>query len=473
MSKVFVSYAHSSAAHKETVAALVAALRAAGLAVTADTDVKTPQGPPEGWPRWMKRQINVADWVLLFFDETYRRRFDGEEESGKGHGATWEGTILTHELYAHSARNMRFIPLVADDASTKLIPDELRGATFYRVPKQIAELATALLQTASQTADEATRERAVESQLRIALSKLRNTASFTRGKPDFVEGTNLPAGTPFLEEPTSQTLPWYLPAEGKAPGNWMDKWHRLRSRFERLIDDCQPVQCTLMQRRVPSHGYWEIADSLMDPTILLLAGGGLERPPTRLYASDGAPLAGAFPAHSPTGDELVTSEGKPQAIRFGLSRYFVLHRNSRYQSDPRPVPHPQFSELARDATALLYELPAGVAVWLWSNWLSGFSRTTNPKEFLWLDALFELSLRGQPGTPLFTKCFYRQGNGAIGLVGKGLFPVLPTFGGSHSWSNIPNDGGHPSAWYAELADVVRASVAAIDMILERAGTGGS
>ncbi len=77
MTKVFISYAHSSPEHIQTVSRLVETLRANGLIVTVDTDVKTPQGPEEGWPRWMKQQIKEEDWVLMFFDELYRRRFDG------------------------------------------------------------------------------------------------------------------------------------------------------------------------------------------------------------------------------------------------------------------------------------------------------------------------------------------------------------------------------------------------------------
>lgn len=145
--KVFISYAHSTAAHRARVADLAATLRAHGLTVLIDTDVRTPQGPPEGWPKWMKYQIKAADWVLMFFDDVYRRRFDGEEAPDTGLGATWEGAILTHQLYRQSAKNTRFIPLLADDARTQLIPDELAGATYYRIPKQSDQLATALAQT--------------------------------------------------------------------------------------------------------------------------------------------------------------------------------------------------------------------------------------------------------------------------------------------------------------------------------------
>src|SRR3990172_2500203 len=146
--KVFISYAHSTPEHKQCITDLVRTLRAKGLTVIVDADVKTPQGPEEGWPKWMKRQIKDVDWVLIFFDEVYRRRFDGEEEPDKGLGATWEGAIITHQLYRESVKNTRFIPLIADGASTRLIPDELFGATYYRIPKQSSELATALAQTA-------------------------------------------------------------------------------------------------------------------------------------------------------------------------------------------------------------------------------------------------------------------------------------------------------------------------------------
>ncbi len=145
--KVFISYAHSSPEHKQTVTSLVETLRKMHLAVTVDTDVKTPQGPKEGWPRWMKRQIRDADWVLMFFDELYRRRFDGDEEPDSGLGATWEGAIITHRFYRDATRNEKFIPLLADGASSDLIPDEFFGYTRYSIPTQVGELAAKLPHT--------------------------------------------------------------------------------------------------------------------------------------------------------------------------------------------------------------------------------------------------------------------------------------------------------------------------------------
>ncbi len=152
--KVFISYAHSSPEHKQTVSSLVGTLREKGLAVMVDTDVTTPQGPEEGWPRWMKRQIKDADWVLMFFDELYRRRFDGEEEPYRGLGATWEGAIVTNHFYRDSTRNQKFIPLLADGASGNLVPDEFFGYTRYFIPKQAVELANKLRPSLSDSAGE-------------------------------------------------------------------------------------------------------------------------------------------------------------------------------------------------------------------------------------------------------------------------------------------------------------------------------
>jgi hypothetical protein len=80
----------------------------------------------------------------MFFDNLYRRRFDGEEEPDMGLGATWEGAIITHHFYRDSTKNRKFIPLLADGASTDLIPDELFAYTHYFIPKHTVELSIAL-----------------------------------------------------------------------------------------------------------------------------------------------------------------------------------------------------------------------------------------------------------------------------------------------------------------------------------------
>ena len=146
MARVFVSYAHSNDDHRERVWAFARYLREQQLDVVIDTDVISPAGPPEQWPRWMKNQIEAADWVLLFIDETYRQRFDGHEESDKGHGVTWEGCIITHELYRSKTINRKFIPVLADDENVNLVPTEFAGATMYRIPSAQQTMAQKILE---------------------------------------------------------------------------------------------------------------------------------------------------------------------------------------------------------------------------------------------------------------------------------------------------------------------------------------
>lgn len=145
MARVFVSYAHSNDEHRQRVRSFVEYLRAQNLHVVVDTDVRSPAGPKEGWPRWMENQVESADWVLLFIDETYRRRFDGREDPDKGRGVTWEGCIISNRLYTASTNNTKFIPVLADEADWNLLPSVISGATFYRIPQQQQTLSEAIL----------------------------------------------------------------------------------------------------------------------------------------------------------------------------------------------------------------------------------------------------------------------------------------------------------------------------------------
>jgi hypothetical protein len=83
--RVFISYSHDSLEHTRRVRALADQLRANGVEAWIDQYVHDPN---EGWIRWMCEQVKRADRVLLVFTETYQRRFEGDEEEGKGLGTT-------------------------------------------------------------------------------------------------------------------------------------------------------------------------------------------------------------------------------------------------------------------------------------------------------------------------------------------------------------------------------------------------
>jgi len=186
MPKVFVSYAHSSPLHKRLVSDLVEKLRASGLTVFLDADVITPQGPEEGWPRWMKRRIEEANWVLMLFDEVYRRRFDGEEAFGMGQGATWEGAIITHHFNRSSTLNRKFIPLLVDGDSSNLIPDEFFGFNRYSIPSQTEKLAFVLNDPPNFQSSTA-HTKATSSDLSKDLASARVAKLIEEGKVPFLE----------------------------------------------------------------------------------------------------------------------------------------------------------------------------------------------------------------------------------------------------------------------------------------------
>jgi hypothetical protein len=128
--KVLISYSHDSEAHKQRVGDLARRLRQEGIDCQLDQYV---QNPPEGWPRWMMRQIDSADFVLVVCTETYCQRFNDQQQPGTGLGAAWEGQIITQTIYEQAGNNDKFIPLVFSSEDEKHIPVPLRPTTHYNV----------------------------------------------------------------------------------------------------------------------------------------------------------------------------------------------------------------------------------------------------------------------------------------------------------------------------------------------------
>src|SRR6266568_5885605 len=126
---VFISYSHDSPEHADQVLALSDHLRSDGIDCILD---QYEGSPPEGFPRWMDRQIRAADFVLMICTPTYSRRVMGEEEPGKGHGVTWESTLIYQYIYNAGTLNARFIPVLLEGAHESAIPVPWQGVKYYR-----------------------------------------------------------------------------------------------------------------------------------------------------------------------------------------------------------------------------------------------------------------------------------------------------------------------------------------------------
>ncbi|MFC1712224.1 SUMF1/EgtB/PvdO family nonheme iron enzyme [Candidatus Poribacteria bacterium] len=127
---VFISYSRESQKHDDRVLALSDKLRQDGIDCTID---QYEVAPPEGLAKWMDRQIENSDFILVVCTETYHRRVMGEEERGKGQGVKWESTLAYQDLYDEDAENTRFIPVLFELDDIKYIPRPLKGTIYYHV----------------------------------------------------------------------------------------------------------------------------------------------------------------------------------------------------------------------------------------------------------------------------------------------------------------------------------------------------
>lgn len=126
--KVFISYSHDSLEHADRVRELSDRLRADGIDCILD---QYEVSPPEGWPRWMDRQIRDADFVLMICTDTYYRRVMGEERPGTGLGVRWEGHLIYQHIYNPGTVNAKFIPVLLESGEANHIPAPVQGVTYY------------------------------------------------------------------------------------------------------------------------------------------------------------------------------------------------------------------------------------------------------------------------------------------------------------------------------------------------------
>jgi SEFIR domain/AAA ATPase domain len=126
--KVFISYSYDSEEHIDRVLELSDRLRDEGVDCNIDL---YELSPPQGWYQWTIDEIGKADFVLMICTPQYIRRFETNEENGIGMGVTWEGSIITQELYAQAGRNSKYIPVLFTTINIGSVPKTLRSTSRY------------------------------------------------------------------------------------------------------------------------------------------------------------------------------------------------------------------------------------------------------------------------------------------------------------------------------------------------------
>ena len=119
--RVFISYAHKDKVQSE-VGALVQWLKQQGIEALSD-HAHLERPPTQGWQAWMLHSIEDADVVLCICGEAYKRGF---EKRGGGKGSTWEGAIVTVDLYESGGLNNKFYPILPQAHVDDFVPTLLK-----------------------------------------------------------------------------------------------------------------------------------------------------------------------------------------------------------------------------------------------------------------------------------------------------------------------------------------------------------
>ncbi|QDT79308.1 Serine/threonine-protein kinase PrkC [Gimesia maris] len=284
---------------------------------------------------------------------------------------------------------------------------------------------------------------------------------------EFEDGTNIPKGTKFLYQ-LSKTSTWFTPRESVAPVNWQQQWNRLKSEFENFVFQCRPIECTLLQTRVP--GYTQDShpvSSKFNCDKIRYSFTGMSRDVSSLYSPDGIVLFSDYQILDAQGKPICNTANDAYGIRFGLHRQYFFFSGPNWANERREFPGPELHELEKECSRLLYQLPAHVSESLWKNWPEGFDRRQNSNRGLWFDAMFELAWQGQPGDRIYAERNAPTKNGSVGLKGLGLFPTIPK-DLEEFVKDINHEHGYPIWTISRIDDIVRTSIAAIDELIQRA-----
>lgn len=136
--RVFISYSQDSPEHAERVLELANELRADGIDGWID---RFEPHPAQGWHRWMQEEITRASFVVLICTRVYRQKFEGRSDpegavwpGASGREVSWEGQILSQEVYDARGVNPRIVPVLFDGEPDAAVPLIMRAYTVYRLP---------------------------------------------------------------------------------------------------------------------------------------------------------------------------------------------------------------------------------------------------------------------------------------------------------------------------------------------------
>lgn len=131
--RVFLSYAHESAAHVAAVERFCRLLRSNGVDARMDLFVAEQR---VDWVLWTIEEIRLAERVLVMVTSEYRERFERDETADTGRGVQLEGGLIREEIYRDRRAGLdKFLPVLLPGSSIDDIPVMLqpRAARHFQI----------------------------------------------------------------------------------------------------------------------------------------------------------------------------------------------------------------------------------------------------------------------------------------------------------------------------------------------------
>lgn len=147
--RVFISYAKTSAPHDEEVRRLWHFLRENGVDARIDLDAMNQR---RDWATWTLQEIRAARFVLLVASADYRQQADDTSGKAAGRRIRWEARLIREEVFTdEDAALGRFLPVVLPGGSVDDIPTWMGPATHthYLINSYTVGGADQLLRTLS------------------------------------------------------------------------------------------------------------------------------------------------------------------------------------------------------------------------------------------------------------------------------------------------------------------------------------
>lgn len=131
---VFVSYCHdpNDSIYKTKVKSLADSLRTNGVRCEIDQYNSVPE---EGWPKWILKLTQEADYLLVVFSPTYKAKALGTQINGNGSGVEFEFTLLLGDLYKNNTKTKKIIPIVFKEEDQECIIPPFNSFTWYDLSK--------------------------------------------------------------------------------------------------------------------------------------------------------------------------------------------------------------------------------------------------------------------------------------------------------------------------------------------------